>query len=405
MITLDNTLARRLFLHLHALSGPRSGAAKGADLAGLVGRIGFVQVDSIATVERAHHMILWSRRRAYRPESLKSLVETDKSLWEHWTHDASILPIEVFPHWRHRFARSEARMRENWQKWFRPGFEEQFSAILARVRDQGALKTSDVGEGEERSKGGWWDWHPSKTALEWLWRTGALSIVRREGVHKVYDLTERVVPEPLRLAETTVAQTIDWAMQSALDRLGFGTGSELAGFYDLISVEESKAWVKSALQSGLVEEVQLQGADGAVRKSLARPGLYERALAAGEPGAGLRILCPFDPALRDRKRAEFLFGFYYRIEVFVPEPKRIFGYYVFPVLEAGRLIGRIDAKAYRAENTLRVRAFWPEARVPLGPRRLAKLEAEVARMARFAGCETVDYLPGWQRETLPITAP
>ncbi len=347
---------------------------------------------------------LWSRRQNYKTEALKSLVETDRLVWEHWTHDASILPIAVFPHWKHRFARSEARMRANWQKWFSPGFEEQFASILERVRDQGALKTSDVGEGEERSKGGWWDWHPSKTALEWLWRTGELMIVRREGFHKVYDLTERVVPEALRLAKVTTATSVDWAMQSALDHLGFGTSAELAAYYDLASVEQARSWTKAALREGLVEEVMIEGADRALRKSLARPGLRDLALDAPEPPGTLRVLSPFDPALRDRNRADFLFGFHYRIEVFVPEPKRIYGYYVFPVLEGDRLVGRLDAKAYRAENTLRVRAYWPELGVRASTARNSRLEAEIARLARFAGCERVEYLPGWMRETLRITS-
>ena len=118
-----------------------------------------------------------------------------------------------------------------------------------------------------------------------------------------------------------------------------------------------------------------------------------------EPPARLRILSPFDPALRDRDRAEFLFGFRYRIEVFVPEPKRTFGYYVFPVLEGSRLVGRIDAKAFRDAGALRVKGFWPEAGIRLTAQRRARLEAELDRLARFAGCDRVEFLDGWERET------
>lgn len=405
MITLHNTLARRLFLNLHALGEGRGGPARGADLAALVDRIGFVQLDSIATVERAHHMILFSRRQSYKPAALHDLIERDGLLWEHWTHDASVLPVGVFPYWRHRFARSEERMRSQWHKWFRPGYEEQLHTILSRIRDEGPLKTADLGGEEERSKGGWWDWHPSKTALEWLWRTGELSIARRENFHKVYDLTERVVPAPLRETEVSLAACVDWAMQAGLDRLGFGTSGELGGYYDLVSVQEARDWARDALGTGLVEEVMVEGADGRLRKALARPGLLDRATALPGPPASLRVLSPFDPALRDRARAEFLFGFHYRIEVFVPEAKRIWGYYVFPVLEGDRLVGRLDAKAHRAEGVLRVRAFWPEAGLRLAKARQNRLEAELARLAVFAGCERVEYLPGWQRETLRITAP
>jgi uncharacterized protein len=114
-----------------------------------------------------------------------------------------------------------------------------------------------------------------------------------------------------------------------------------------------------------------------------------------DPPARLRVLSPFDPALRDRARAEFLLGFRYRIEVFVPEPKRVFGYYVFPLLEGARLVGRIDVK--RRDGLLAVRALWPEPGVAFGKGRIAKLEAELDRLAAFAGCERVDWAEGWLR--------
>ena len=397
---LTNTLARRLFLDRHALADAPVGAASGAALADLIRRIGFVQVDSINTVERAHHMILFSRRQTYRPEALKPLIEVDRAMWEHWTHDASILPIETFPYWRHRFDRDATRLRDNWRKWFRDGYEAQFDTILQRVADDGPLTSSDVGEGEVRGKGGWWDWHPSKTALEWLWRTGQLAITRRDGFQKVYDLTERVVPDAVRRVEVSLADKVDWACSAALDRLGFGSVSEIQAYWNAVPKEAVAAWAKAALARGEVVEITVEGADGAIRKALARPDVMAQAEAVPEPPARLRVLSPFDPALRDRARAEFLFGFFYRIEVFVPEPKRRWGYYVFPVLEGDRLVGRLDAKAYKAEGALRVKAFWPEAGVKLTKARLDKLDAEMQRLARFSGCDRVEFLPDWQREFL-----
>lgn len=151
-ITLANAAARRLFLHCHALSEAPEGPAKGADLLALINRIGFVQVDSINTVERAHHMILFARRQTYRPSALKDLLENDRSLWEHWTHDASILPATVFPHWKHRFARDRTRLVARWQGWQRDGFESKFDAVLKQVSDHGPVSSSDVGEDEVREK-------------------------------------------------------------------------------------------------------------------------------------------------------------------------------------------------------------------------------------------------------------
>jgi len=390
---IPNDLARRVFLDRHALAEPPVGVAAGVGLAGLVGRIGFVQVDSINTVARAHDMILWARRQGYRPPALAGLLERDRALWEHWTHDASILPMAVWPYWRHRFARDEDRLRGNWQRWFRDGYEAQFGTILDRIARDGPVTSAEVGEGEARGKGGWWDWHPSKTALEWLWRTGRLAITRREGFRKVYDLTERVIPDALRAVAVEEAALVDWACATALERLGFGTAREVQAYWNAITVEEVRGWLAAALRAGRVEEVEVVGASGARKRCYALPGMA--GMVPPDPPARLRVLSPFDPALRDRARAEFLFGFRYRIEVFVPEPKRVFGYYVFPLLEGARLVGRLDVK--RREGVLVVRALWPEPGVAFGKGRIARLEAEMERLADFAGCDRVDWADGWLR--------
>ncbi|MCA3446709.1 MAG: YcaQ family DNA glycosylase [Rhodobacter sp.] len=395
--TLPNAAARRLFLHLHGLGEAPAGPAKGADLAALIARIGFVQVDSITTVERAHHMILAARRPAYRPEALKRLLERDRALFEHWTHDASILPVALFPVWQLRFARDADRLRDNWKRWFRDGYEAQFDSILNRIAAEGPLTSSDVGAGEARGRGGWWDWHPSKTALEWLWRTGQVQITRRDGFQKVYDLTERVIPAAHRLPCPPVDAVVDWACSSALDRLGFATPGELCAYWNAVTPQEARDWCKTALATGRVTEIAVEGADGSRRHSLARPDVLACAAEAPEPPARLRVLSPFDPALRDRARADRLFGFHYRIEVFVPEAQRRYGYYVFPLLEGARLVGRIDMKARREAGVLQVRALWPEAGVRFGAGRMARLAAELDRMARFAGCERVGFHDGWHR--------
>lgn len=391
---LANRTARHLFLDRHALSERPSGPAKGAALAGLIDRLGFVQVDSINTVARAHDMILWSRRQTYRPEALKHLLERDRALFEHWTHDAAILPVALFPHWRHRFDRDAERLRANWKRWFRDGYEAQFDRVLRRIEAEGPVTSSDVGEGEARGKGGWWDWHPSKTALEWLWRTGVLSVRGRAGFQKVYDLTERVIPAPHLGPAPDEGAHLDWACGAALDRLGFATSGELAAFWAAVSPEAAKGWTAGALARGEVIEVDVEGADGNLRRSFARPDVLDP---VAEPPGMIRILSPFDPALRDRKRAERLFGFHYRIEVFVPEAQRKYGYYVFPVLEGDRLIGRLDAKAHRDEGVLRWRAFWPEAGVRMGLARTAALERAVERLAGFAGCDRVERAADWLR--------
>ena len=395
---LPNPTARRIFLHRHALADAPTGPANGADLAALIDRIGFVQVDSINTVERAHHMILFARRQSYKPEHLKPLLETNRALFEHWTHDASLLPTALFPHWHHRFARDTHRLAENWRSWFRDGYEAKFDEILTRIANHGPVTCTDVGVGEARGKGGWWDWHPSKTALEWLWRTGALSITRRDGFQKVYDLTERVIPDGHRTATTSLAQTTNWACTSALDHLGFATATELSAYWNAVPIADARAWCKAELALGTIIEISIQNADGTLRPAYARPAILTEV--PPEPPARIRVLSPFDPALRDRNRAERLFGFHYRIEVFVPEPKRQYGYYVFPMLEGAQIIGRIDMKSHRDQSTLKIRAVWMEGGIKLTQARKTKLDAELSRMARFSGCDRVEFLPNWQRQAL-----
>jgi uncharacterized protein len=225
-------------------------------------------------------------------------------------------------------------------------------------------------------------------------------VTRRDGFAKIYDLTERVIPEAHRVP-VPEEEVCDWACRSALRHLGFGTSGEIAAYWKAVSPEAAKTWCREALARGEIVEAEVQGAEGQRRKVVTFPEVLTEE--PPEPVNRLRIMSPFDPALRDRDRAEFLFGFYYRIEVFVPEPKRVWGYYVFPVLEGDRLVGRIDAKAFRDAGALRVKAFWPEAGVRLTKGRRAKLEAELERLAVFSGCERVEFLDGWERETLART--
>tara|TARA_R110002051_G_scaffold1008_9_gene5020 strand:- start:1392 stop:2579 length:1188 start_codon:yes stop_codon:yes gene_type:complete len=390
---LSNARARHVFLDRHGLSVSPSGTGKGADLAAVIADLGFVQLDSVNTFARAHDLILWSRRQQYRPEALGHALARDRDVFEHWTHDAAAIDMALFAHWRHKFARDAAVLEGRWKSWRRDDFTQKIDEVLRQVSDHGACSSGDVGKDESRGSGGWWDWHPSKTALEYLWRSGQLSVVRRDGFRKVYDLTERVIPAERLRARVDEAQTVDWACGAALDKLGFATSAELAAFWAIVTPAEAKAWCVAALADGRAIEVDVAGADGGLRRSLARPDVMDEVVAV--PQTRVRILSPFDPALRDRKRAERLFGFHYRIEIFVPAPKRQYGYYVFPVMEGERLIGRIDMK--RNGDVLDVAAFWPEAGVQMGAGRLARLRAELARAAKFGGCAEARYAADWLR--------
>ncbi|WP_282022409.1 winged helix-turn-helix domain-containing protein [Ruegeria faecimaris] len=402
MQRLNNRAARALFMDRHALAEQPSGAAKGPDLLELIRRLGFVQLDSINTVARAHDMILFSRRPAYRAKNLKHVYERDRGLFEHWTHDAAVIPMEFYPHWHLRFQRDADLLKSRWKNWRRDGFEQQFETVLQHIRDHGPVSSSDVGKDEKKGSGGWWDWHPSKTALEFLWRSGALTVIGRQGFQKRYDLTERVIETHLCPGNMPcdAEHTVDWLCHAALDRLGFATSGELAAFWDTVSTAEARSWCKTALTEGHVEEIEIECANGQARKLFARPGIAEQAAQIAPAPGRIRVLSPFDPMLRDRDRAQRLFGFHYRIEVFVPAPKRTYGYYVFPLLEGDRLIGRIDMKAHRDQSVLRVSALWPERTVRWSDARTRRLQAELDRVRRFAGLDDIEFAENWQKDPI-----
>lgn len=397
-LQLSNRTARRLFLERHALSDAPGGRLSGPALLALVHKLGFVQVDSIRTVERAHHMILFTRRSGYRPAQLSRLLERERSLFENWTHDAAVIPTDFYPVWQRRFDREAVEFARRWQRWRGEDFLRKLDEVLEHVDRHGPVRAAHLREEGHGSGQGWWDWAPSKTALEYLWRTGRLAVTRREGFQKVYDLVEKVIPEAQRDpgAVPDQAGLIDWACRSALDRLGFATPGELARFWDGITPAEAAAWCQAEGENLRVVEIEDAG-KGRFRQAYAWADVEERLSDTPPPPGRLRVLSPFDPLLRDRQRTERLFGFSFRIEVFVPAAQRRFGYYVFPLLEGDRLIGRLDMKTDRERDALAVSAFWPERRLRLTGPRLKKLEAELDRLRRFTGCANLLFENGWQR--------
>ena len=219
---------------------------------------------------------------------------------------------------------------------------------------------------------------------------GNLAISGRDGFQKIYDLAENVIPSK-NLSELVDEGTfVDWACRSALKRLGFATSGEIAAFWDIVTSAEASAWCENALGAGRLSEVLVENyGDRRPTKSFAFPDLPLRCADLSVPLDRLRVLSPFDPMIRDRKRCLRLFYFDYRIEIFVPAPKRQYGYYVFPLLEGDRFVGRVDMK--HVSGTLSVSNLWLEHGVQLGKRRVAALEAELDRHRRFVDADRVTF--------------
>jgi len=387
--SIKNSDARKALMAMQGLSLPRKRRLTRRDLTDLINQLGYVQVDSINTVERAHHLILFARNQTYSHRQLRHLIEKDAALFENWTHDASIIPSDYFPYWISRFKRERGRLLERWRRWRREGFEEKLEDVLEHVRAGGPVMARQFSNARKKARYGWWDWHPSKTALEYLWRTGELAVTRREGFQKVYDLTERVIPACFRTEPPSTESLIEWACRGALDRLVFAAPSDIAAFWGSITTAEASAWCERNSGTNCIR-VLVETADGSKPKlAYGRKDLPELLDDLPSPLGQIRVLSPFDPLIRNRSRTKYLFDFRYRIEIFVPEPKRQYGYYVFPLLERDRFIGRIDMRHLREREVLNVKNLWLEPRFKMTQIRLAKLTAELDAICKFIGASRV----------------
>ena len=375
-LRISNRQARCLWLASQGLGDAPTGAL---DLAAIIHDLGFVQLDSIQIVARAHHHILWSRNQNYREPMLDRLMARDRGIFEHFTHDASVIPMEFLPMWNRQFDRMRAHMdRAGWFKGLPDAAGR--AKIKARIAAEGALSTQAFDtkiEGHRQM----WSRPPHKLALDYMWYGGELATCHRVNFTKFYDLSERVFPEELRQKRLSDAEQIDWLCNAALDRMSFGNLGDVQRFWDAVARDEVRGWADAA---GLVP-VEIEAADGTWSAAVAPADIEARLERLGPPTTRLRILNPFDPVIRDRNRLARLFGFEYRVEMFVPAAKRIWGYYVFPILEGDRFVGRIEIKADRRSSALNVLNFWPEPGVQWPAARHRKLEAELLRLARFVG--------------------
>ena len=382
--------AARLFLDAQGLCAEPSRRVTRAGLARLIDRLGFVQVDTINVVARAHDLILWSRLEGYEPRLLKGLLEKDRVLFEHWTHDASVIPVAWYAHWKPRFGRALERIGSHpwWEERMGGRPEEVLDHVRGRIREEGPLKSADFEHEGER--GTWWAWKPAKAALEALWRAGELAIAGREHFAKRYDLAERIFPEAHALAEPEPEAHREWACATAAERLVLFTPRELAAFWDELELAEARAWCEAARKFGRVVPVEVAAADGsAPQAALAVADWRARLARAEEAPDRTRLLCPFDPILRDRARCLRRFGFDYRFEAFTPAPKRQYGYYVMPILEGERLVGRLDPKIHRDKGVLEVRGLWWEPGIRPTKARLKRLDGALEQLARFTGAAEI----------------
>ena len=228
-----------------------------------------------------------------------------------------------------------------------------------------------------------WARPPHKKALDHMWYAGELTTSHRENFVKYYDLTERVIPDQYRESASSDVQDIDWLCRNALERLGFGSQGDIQRFWAAMDAKEAKAWLDQYGKQ--LVPVIVETSDRQLLNLYAHQDIEQRLADLKKPSSRLRILNPFDPVVRDRDRLQRLFGFEYRNEMFVPPAKRKWGYYVYPLLESDRFVGRIELKGDRKTGQLSVHNIWPEPKVKWIARRQEKLDSELQRFGRLAG--------------------
>ena len=368
--------ARRMAVRAQGLDGGWELPSGAEGAAQVVERLGYVQIDTIAVVERAHHHTLWARQPDYTPALLDNLQARERRVFEYWAHAAAYVPMRDYRFYLRKM-RSYAEREQVWLGEHR----EVVEGVLGRIRAEGALGAADFEAPEGWVRRGWWSWKPAKQALERLFAAGELMVSERRAFQRRYDLRERVLPPWVDVSLPDEDEQARYAARQALQAYGV-----------VIPKTIRPAFVSAPALAGAMRELAESGEAVAVEIEGLGSGYYAhpRALASADAPlpkpATAAILSPFDNAVIWRKRVEQLFGFKYSIECYTPQEKRRYGYFTLPVLWGECFMGRLDAKAERKTGVLIVRQLHLEPDAAVGEDFYSALAARLRAFAAFNGC-------------------
>ncbi|EAQ96866.1 winged helix-turn-helix domain-containing protein [Congregibacter litoralis] len=371
----------RLRRHALAAQGLLQSKPFGSGIAGAVNAInhlGYVQIDSISVVERAHHHVLYSRVPGFIPTMTNQLL-TERKIFEYWSHAAAFLPMEDF-----RFSLPYKNAIKNGKvHWFKSPDRPLMRRLLERIRVDGPLRSRDL-ETTRPNRAGWWDWKPAKKALEQLYMEGELMVSDREGFQKTYDLTERVLPSQVNTQTPGIEEFAEHLLQQ---QLRCHACVSLRGVTYLRKDSALRKAVKHRVEEGLgsgeLEELRSPPGEAFVVEA----GMLERKLPRAAPR--MRILSPFDNAVIQRERLKTLFDYDYQLECYVPAAKRRHGYFSLPLLYRDDFVGRMDCKAHRKDRRLEIKSLHCEAESFGDDPVIDAFADAVGRFTAFQGCEVV----------------
>jgi uncharacterized protein YcaQ len=368
--------ARGLALRAQHFGDPDIGEA-----VDLLEKLGAIQMDSVNILARNHLLVPFARLGPYSVQALQSAIYTDKRGFEYWGHMASWLPMAEYRYFLPRMKRMREESR-NWWAQIRTEHAALYPLVLERVRAEGPLGAAAFDDPLGK-RGTWWDWKPAKLVLEDLLDQGLLMCAERTaGFARLYDMTERVLPPGLDTTSPTQLEASQHLLLRGLERLGVATAIEMADYFRLKPADKITTALASLLADQRIVKVDVEG--------WGKPAYTtENALhgTLNTPEHRPTLLAPFDNLMWERHRVERVFGFRYRVEIYVPEAKRQYGYFVLPLLVRGGLRGRADLKLDRQAGVLRVRGLWLEGAEP------AEARVAVEDLARHLGARDLD-LPG-----------
>ncbi len=390
MDQLTNLQARRITLAAQGFTDRVHATPARATLERTVARTGVLQVDSVNVLQRAHYMPLYSRMGPYDVDLLRRSSSTTgrrpRHLVEYWAHVQALMPVELWPMMRHRME----KYRSERGKWGFTADADLEPRVLDAVRDRGPVTARDL-EDEfstgPRSKDNWgWNWSEARKVLDYLFLVGDVAIAGRTSQFEVlYDLPERVLPAEVLDAPTpTPQEAVTELVRRAARSYGVASGPDLADYYRLRlqpapGKPSAKVAIDELVEAGELTRVDVQG--------WKRPAWLHHEARLPRKVSARTLLSPFDPVVWERARAEALFDFYYRIEIYVPAEKRLHGYYVLPFLLGDRLVARVDLKADRAARVLLVPGAFAEEGAP--EETADELAAELRRLAGWLDLDDV----------------
>ncbi|QHM76032.1 hypothetical protein C7M52_01995 [Mixta theicola] len=380
-LALSRQTARNVHLATQGLLNPPKRKAGFNDLLAVIKRMSLLQIDTINVVARSPYLVLFSRLGDY-PQAWLEQALANGSLFEYWAHEACFIPTEDYPLLRHRMLQPEKMGWKYSAEWMQQHADE-IASLLQHIAEKGPVRSADFMTAPGHQPG-WWAWKPYKRHLENLFTAGELMVSGRRNFQRLYDLRQRVMPQwddALHMLSEPAAR--EQMLRNSAASLGIFRAEWLPDYYRLKQVA-LKELVPRWQEEGFIVPVTVEkmGAMWLHHDALAR---LEKPLSASHTA----LLSPFDPVVWDRRRAEALFDFSYRLECYTPAAKRQYGYFTLPLLHRGALKGRLDAKMLRRERCLQVNQLWLEEKTRVSAGFAADLQRALSRFARWQGAERV----------------